>query len=231
MAIAFDVATQGGFTSGTTHTFSHSCTGSDRILFVQSFHNNTTDTQTGVTYNGVAMTLVNKATPATGRYVYLWYLIAPATGSNSVVITSTASVALGGNASSYTGADQTTQPDASSVTTDALTTKVSSVTTVADNCWTVLAYIGNNANPTASTNSTLRAANATFADGDFFDNNGAITPAGSYSMTVTTTLANAGSRLMASITPAGGGGGGSDIKSIAGIAQADIKSMAGLIID
>lgn len=205
MAIAFDAATQGGFTSGTTHTFSHTCTGTDRILFVHSFHNDSTDRQTGVTYNGVAMTLVNKATPASTRYTYLWYLINPATGANNVVITAGSSTAIGGNAVSYTGADQTTQPDASSITTDSLATKVSSITTVADNCWSVLAHIGNGTNPTASTNSTLRAGNATYSDGDLFDNNGVITPAGSYSMTLTAGAVPS-SRLMASIKPAGGGG-------------------------
>lgn len=215
MAIAFDAGTQGGFTSGTSHTFTHTVTGSDRLLFVHGFKNASSDTLNSCTYNGVSATLITSITPASSRRVYLWYLIAPSTGSNTVAVGSSSSTAIGANAVSYTGAQQSGVPDAQATASSSTTPSVTSVTTVADNCWAVLAVIGNNANSTASTNSTLRASNATYGDGDTYDNNGAITPAGSYSMTVTHAGVAPLARIIASFAPAsGGGGGGSTVNAL-----------------
>lgn len=186
MAIAFDAATAGNYASGTSYSFSHTCSGTDRILFVHAFKNGTADTITGVTYNGVSMTLINKQVASTDRYTYLYYLIAPATGSNTITISSSSSVAIGGNASSYTGVDQTSPIDTQTTTTFTASPCTTSVTTTTDNCWAILTtIIGTTVEPVASTNSTKRARNTTFADAVIFDNNTAITPAGSYSMTVT----------------------------------------------
>lgn len=56
MAIAFDATTTSSLGSAVTSiTFSHTCTGSNRILFVCTANNGGANV-TGVTYNGVAMT-------------------------------------------------------------------------------------------------------------------------------------------------------------------------------
>jgi hypothetical protein len=60
MAIAVDATSQDHSATATSLTFSHTCSGSNRILFVGIVGDITTDTVTGVTYAGVSMTLVGK---------------------------------------------------------------------------------------------------------------------------------------------------------------------------
>ena len=55
---AFDAAGSGPSTSATSLTWSHTCAGANRILFVGFLSNGTV---TGVTYNGVAMTQVGSS--------------------------------------------------------------------------------------------------------------------------------------------------------------------------
>ncbi len=69
---------------------------------------------TGVTYNGVALTRAGFHNDSTNvRRVEMWYLINPATGNNSVVVTENiisalATVGTVVGATTFTGADQTT---------------------------------------------------------------------------------------------------------------------------
>lgn len=212
MAIAYDTSTNGNFVSGTTRTFSHTCTGSDLILFVEAVINTSTDLITGVTYNGVSMTRIQTVSPNANRRLYLYYLIAPATGANNVVITASSSTAIGGNAASYTGVAQSgTIIDVSTTATDTSSPVDTTVTTTIDDCWTILCTTTDSTTAfTASTNSTLRTSNTTYVDVRIFDNNGAINPAGSYTMTVTNTNVNGSSpasTIMAAFAPAAGGGG------------------------
>lgn len=70
--------------------------------------NSTSATVTGVTYAGVAMTKtaispVDNATA--GARNYIWYLLAPATGSNNVVISTSGAVQIIAGAVSFSGAD------------------------------------------------------------------------------------------------------------------------------
>jgi len=119
MAVAFDAVgpSSAGATAGagTTVSWSHTCTGSNRVLVVGAAVNcGSTQTITGVTYNGVAMTAVpsgrmNSNNTANVGFVQVWYLIAPATGANTVVITASASVfSFSAGSVSFTGVDQTT---------------------------------------------------------------------------------------------------------------------------
>jgi hypothetical protein len=78
--IAFDAASGGTrFNSaGTSHSWSHTCTGSDRFLVVQvgSFRSaGGGDVVSGVTYNGVSMTLLGKDDVQTNTQYYYYYLI------------------------------------------------------------------------------------------------------------------------------------------------------------
>src|SRR5437016_3064177 len=128
MAIARDNNSLGAF-SASPLTFSHTCTGSNLILFVYVWKNATTDLINTVTYNGVTMTAVNAGvTDGASDYGKMYYLLNPATGAHNVVVTvSSGSVAA--YAASYTGVSQVA-PEANSTNsanpgtslTDTLTT-------------------------------------------------------------------------------------------------------------
>lgn len=180
MAIVFDSATNGSSTTGTSLTFSHTVTGSKTILFVGGLGSTASDKWTGVTYNGVAMTRQYAVQMGSDRWAYLYYLIAPATGANNVVISS-ASDFISGNAVSYSGVKQTGFPDASNNNLLASgTPNTNTLTTVADNSWHIMFGGAASGTPTAGTGSTIRGtANGNMA---FFDGNTAKTPAGSDSI-------------------------------------------------
>lgn len=167
------------------------------------------DDVSSVTYNGVALTLIEKSLGLTaGRLGYLYYLLAPATGANNVVITFSSSHNINACAESLTGVAQTAQPDNHTQHLQALgsTSETTSLTTIADNCWTVLVEQGYENGPaaTAGTGLTRRAACATFGDLEIFDSGGAITPAQSYSMTTNRGALGAGTpmtHMVASFAP------------------------------
>lgn len=211
MAIAFDAATDGAFVNpATSHTYSHTCTGSDRALFV-AIVGDFADVVTGVTYAGVSMTRIDEVRVGSDRYVYLYGLLNPASGANNVVVSASASIFLLGVCSSYTGADTSgSMPDASNTNsvTGGPTTLTTSVTTVADNCWSVLAaYAVSASNMTAGTGSTERKEDTTFHRLTIYDSNAAITPAGSYSMTCDSNSGDGIGHVIGSFAPPGGGGG------------------------
>ena len=202
MAIAFDAQSASSFSSGTTNTFSHTCSGSNGILYVGVYDG--LNNVTGVTYNGVSMTLVNSFAMtggAAGQYIRLYQLVSPATGANNVVITCSAAGNTYGNGVSYTSASQTGQPDAQNTggasTGTSLTT---SVTTTADNCWVVgFAYMAGTIS--AGTNTTLRSTNAGGILA-IFDTNAAQTPAGSKSVQTTSGTSGFNGHVIASFAPA-----------------------------
>ena len=204
MAIAFDSATQQADAGGISSlTFSHTCSGSDRILFVGT--EGTTggsDLITGITYASVAMTRIGSAYKgAGGRFINLFYLIAPSTGANNIVISASGVDVIGASASSYTGVNQSSQPDAFATATATASTLTGTVTTVADNCWTVMFAHGDNI--TAGAGTTVRATGSGYG---ICDSNGAKTPAGSTSLIATPSASWSG--IIASFAPVGGGGGG-----------------------
>ena len=84
--------------------------GSDRVGVVcVGLYNNTADV-TGITWGGVAMTerADHVSTAQFGLRVWLWTIVAPATASSDIEITSTGAINGYAAASSYTGVDQTT---------------------------------------------------------------------------------------------------------------------------
>lgn len=181
--IALD-ATAGGNNNSNVLTYPHTCTGSNIILFLAiEVNGNLYGSITSVTYNGIAMTQINTKNTADNQLIFLYYLIAPATGANNISISISGTTVIRGSSVSYTGANQTGVPDASTVNSGAsVTSLATSVTTVLDNCWTVLAAVSNSGALSASTGSTLR--NSQNGSGGIFDSNGIIHPAGSKSMSV-----------------------------------------------
>lgn len=201
MAIAFD-ASSGGSSSGTSTTVSHTCSGTNLILFAYVFA--TSDICTGVTYDGTAMTLVTKVAVSTLNYeVYLFYLLTPSTGAHNIVASfssGTGTKSVGGL--SYRNVKQSGQPDASTTDTGTKVDSTCTLTTIADNTWSVLVGYSNQG-VSAGTNSTERVTNASLGINYAWmgDSNGPKTPAGSFSMTANHSNGDTGF-IMASFAPA-----------------------------
>lgn len=139
MAISFGSVS---YTTSSTSTLSHTVgSGSKRILCAVV---TVSDSQTvsGVTYGGVAMTLLTNTAVfgATNSTSYLYYLVAPAVGTANIVATVSGTPSVTMAAASYKGVEQ-----ASPITTSA-TNKVdsgnpisASVTSSAASNWIVAA--------------------------------------------------------------------------------------------
>ena len=107
MAIALDaVATTTG--DAASFTFALTVAGADRFLRVGVHWRTTSITVSGITYAGVALTRLGGATVSVNRAVDYWYLIAPTTGTNNVVVTMSAAARTVVGAISRTGVHQTT---------------------------------------------------------------------------------------------------------------------------
>jgi len=136
-------------------SFSHTCTGTNRLLIVAV--NNPNQDITGVTYNGVAMTQQLAPTGAGNLAVYS--LLNPATGSNTVAATG-----MGGSTSvmviavSYTGVKQSAFPDSKNNDTTNTNVRTLATTVVAANCWLINCGAGtvDVSNPVINTNRTNR---------------------------------------------------------------------------
>ena len=115
-------------------TWSHTCSGSDRLLRVTTSHFDSSDTVTGVTYNGVALTAVPSGSTNNGQYyITAYYLIAPDTGTHDIVVTVSGSVFdFGAGAISYTDAHQTTPLGTAVTATGTSTTPSVTVSSAAD---------------------------------------------------------------------------------------------------
>jgi len=207
-AIAFDNSTQAN-TSGTPSslTFAHTVSGSNRILFVYIYWNQSR-TVSSVTYNGVGMTAVGSDNDnGGGERSNIDYLVAPATGANNVVITMSGATSIEAVAASYTGALQTSPIDASRYEPAALENTSSyseALTTTTDNSWVIWGtrnYSG--VVVSAGANTALREQVLVIYGALFGDSNAAVTPAGSRTLTLTSVSAsNFFSDVLVSFKPA-----------------------------
>jgi hypothetical protein len=191
MAIAFHASADLGNNGGTSTslTVSYTCgAGANRALVVTVEGQVNSDVITGATYAGASMALAAKIAPASSvqRYQYLFYLLNPASGANNVVISAT-----GGNtyiiacAADYTGVGSFDAVNSTTLGTSSSFITLS-LTTIADNCWTVFGwsgYSGGANTPFAGSGLTQRVFGAAFKDNGIGDSNGAVHPAGAYSMT------------------------------------------------
>lgn len=202
MAIAFDAAANGNFVNpGTNTTWSHTCTGSNGILIVGAelvANGNMT-----CTYNGVSMTRLTQTWDATlGFAAALFYLLNPATGTNTVSLSSDTSALLKGGSASYNGVAQSGQPDASTALakqTDSGTNTTSvSVTTVADNCWVIGQFQSSSGYSSDGSGTKSRTTLRTV----LADANAAKHPAGSVTLNIVWADANASMNGAMSIAPA-----------------------------
>ena len=134
MAITFDASSETDKTGyNTTHNQNHTCTGSDLILLVGvCVFDSPYDVVTGITYNGVSMTQVSKKFHTGGRGTYLYVLTGPATGTNTVSISTSSSVRVGIDIVSFTGAAQSGQPESFSNQEVTSSTKTMTLTVSTD---------------------------------------------------------------------------------------------------
>jgi len=216
MAISFvgaaDLGNNGG--SGTL-SVSYTCgSGSGRLLVVGIKGDIGGDNITGVSYGGVGMTLAAKHTSSFGgnRWIYLYYLLNPASGSNTVQITTSGGYVIAG-AVDYAGVSGSGQPDA---TYDAnlvgpATSITGTITPAAGGTWAVMVAGGYTGGTIAAgTGSTRRTYDAAFSTYGLFDSDAATLAAGvGYSMEAhyPGDSADGLNVAMATFLPAGGGGG------------------------
>lgn len=178
MAFARDAQTQyNSNASGspyTTWSFSHTCTGTRLILFafIQ------TGTQpTSVKYNGVTMTLLTSQNVNGGVFVY--YLLAPATGANTVLVTwpTSQSSFAAMTMASYKSANQIAPTIFATSSVSSTSNPSASITTAPDYMWILGIYASGGAVFSGGFSFTaglsLVSEDNSYA---FGDSNGAITP-------------------------------------------------------
>lgn len=202
VAIAESLAYAYSAAAATTYTRSFTISGSNRYLLV-SVLDVAGDTVTGVTYAGVPMTQLAKVAAATTRYIYMYGLANPTTGTNDIVATRTSTVSVFGyGAINLSGANQTTSPiDASATNNVTSNTPTIDLTTVADNTAVIIGASTPNNPIAASTNLTEVVGDAAFdvsimARSSTFPK----TPAGAQTYTLTCPLGNSG-LIAVSIAP------------------------------
>ncbi len=122
--------------SATSATWAHTVTGSDTLLIVGINRGQDLDDVTSVTYNGVAMTQLGKVDTGSS-FMYLYGLVAAATGANNIVVNWTNSGTVYCAAASYTGVSQTGLPDSAHADSGNSGTLTGTTTVVAANCWLV----------------------------------------------------------------------------------------------
>lgn len=109
MALAVDSTSSTSGTGIGPFTWSHTCSGLNRLLRVTVSHFDSSDVVSSITYNGVALTAVPGGATNNGQYyITAYYLIAPDTGTHDIVVTMTGNVfEFGAGAISYVDVHQT----------------------------------------------------------------------------------------------------------------------------
>lgn len=183
MAIAYDTSTDGGHGTGATLTFSHTCTGNKRILFVAAGALGNLAT---ATYGGVAMTQIDTESAGSIQTTF-FYLKNPASGANNVIV-SAAGGSISAVSASYTLALQTGGMDISGGTFGNPASSISqSLTTVTDNTWLVAGGCAAAGGVVAGSNTTVRINSGNTFGMYICDSNAARTPPGSFTIAITCT--------------------------------------------
>lgn len=215
MAIARDGSIDGGTAFAAALSWAHTCSGADRVLFVQVAwvvgNGVSADPSTAaltVTYNSTPMTLVGRRdgpAQAFAQGVALYVAYGPVTGGATVAFSyshPSAYAALGMSAS-YTGLTGTvdvTQTNSASASADFAT----SLTPTSTGGWTIYTTKNDVGAPTSGTGSSP-VQTSTNGMG-LFDSNGAVSAGSSYTMHATGSSAN-WLGVMAAFGNGGGGGG------------------------
>lgn len=138
-SIAFDAAVTSGAITNTTQTTALTVSATaNRLLLVGVLGDAVASVVTGVTYNAVAMTLVDEQNSVPGSLYtqHLYRLIAPASGTNNIVVSASTSTHLETFAASYTGVNQTAQPEVAAEQSGTANPYTMSLTTLTAGSWT-----------------------------------------------------------------------------------------------
>lgn len=220
MAIAFDAVTNGGTFNA---SWSHTITGASPALVVAAFDDNGgSNLLTAVTWNGSeSLTKACQVQVPGDRWISLWYLLNPTTGTHTVALTTTAG-AYAGESLSYTGVGSF---DASVTATGSSVTSIGDTFTVGTNAWIITAIkenSGRSSGQTSWTNATDRSdggGNGLHAA----DSNGPLTGSQTTSAAISGGSFNAAIASI-SLLPVGGGGGGGTVASRRLVLQAVNRS-------
>src|SRR5574343_1236915 len=121
MAISFQSIHSLGSGPGTAITTSVNIgtPSSNSIMVVYGSGHTASDAITSITWNGVALTKVQVQAPAysNDRYIYLYILLNPDTGTHDLVVNNSSSVFFFGGIAIYSGCLQSGQPDNSDKST------------------------------------------------------------------------------------------------------------------
>jgi len=181
-SIAFDAFSDMGFVNpGSSITFSHTVSGTYPIIFFGIWASPGSGSFTA-SYNGASSTFITSKTDPQSHNEAMLYLINPDTGTHNAVVGQTGGTYMGGLVSSYTGADQAAQPDASATFSGSITSApwqlTTNITTVADNSWIIeIGRDGADGVMTAVSGVVKRGGTNGYFQ--LFDSNSAKTPAGS----------------------------------------------------
>jgi len=182
-SIALDATSNSGYLGSiSSYSWSHTCTGDNRLLAFGCAYYYTTIT--AVTYNSVALSFARG-----DAYSYVksavYYLIAPDTGENTIAVTFAGNSAYNtSGVVSYTGAKQSGQCDAVNGANASGGAPTVSVTTVADNCW-VFAVENNGYGAITCANTERWNVLGNMAGRGGSDTGGPKTPAGDQTMSWT----------------------------------------------
>ena len=189
-AIAFDAS---------SITTTHVSTGTNLVIDT-CFFTTGGDTVTAVSIGGVNYAKIGsiERPVASGRFMAQWRAIAPPTGSQTISVTGAYALIASG---SYTGADQTTQPDTAATTGTALagTTLAVANTSTTDNSLLTGCFGNFNFAISAGTDTQNRADAASGVG--LYDATALTTPAGAKTLTVTPTSADNMMGVVAHIRP------------------------------
>lgn len=95
------------------------------------------DVVTAATYNSASMSLLKKETLTDGRFIYMFGLLNPASGSNTLQLTVTGGHFTAANCATYSGVNQSGLPDNSTSATSVTSPVTGTLTPVAANAWTI----------------------------------------------------------------------------------------------
>lgn len=109
MALSLDATASAKNSGSSSLTYSHTCaSGAVLVVFVDDGDSGT-DSVTGVTYGGAALTKIGSIEGPNNDYESAWFLATPASGTNNVVVTrSSSSNELAAASESWLGASTST---------------------------------------------------------------------------------------------------------------------------
>lgn len=154
LGIQFDAASNSGYQAATaTYTWDHTCLGANRFLSVDISMLSAGQTVISITYNGDPLSLIVARSTVTsiGR-IECWGLVNPDSGTHTIEVTLSGSIASTGTAVSYAGVHQISPTEgvnsAQATNVGAADAEVT-ITTVAENDWIHAALATDDGNVTA----------------------------------------------------------------------------------